>query len=551
MLKSLHIRNYALIDDLKIDFEKGLTCLTGEAGTGKSILLGAIGQVLGDRADSKSCFNTDSKSIIEVCFSIDDDLYSFFEENNIDFDRNCIIRREISSQGKSRSFINDTPVSLQVLKTLGAKLLDIHSQFQKFSLSNNDSQLSFVDDFIDDENLLTDYSSCYQNYQRVCHDIEMIEKQYNRQITDKDYNNFLFKELDDAKLVVDEYEAIENELNKLNHCELVKEKLSLSLSILSENEDFNVVSGCYDAKNWISDISDYLDNGNELSERINSSYVEVKDIADEISRCLDSVDFNPQRQQECIDRIDLLNRLMRKHNVKTVAELIDLKNKLSENINDVDALYNEIIRLKKDKEQIYGKLDGDASILSKRRKNAASQLSSAISSELDSLGITSNKFIINIDLLNEFTPSGKDYVEFLFSANVGVAPEPLFQVASGGELSRIMLALKSVIAVKHSIPTIIFDEIDSGISGVTASAVAEKLKKLSQYIQIIAITHLPQIASKADNQFLVYKENSADRTFSRVKHLSFEERVNAIASMISGDRINQDALNNARYLLTN
>lgn len=552
MIKSLYIRNYVLIDESELTFDKGLTCITGEAGAGKSIILGAIGLVLGDRADTRLCFDKDEKSIIEAAFEFDDDkLKSFFEENNIDYETNSTVRREITPQGKSRCFINDTPVNLQVLRTFGMKILDLHTQYQKFSLSDNNSQLEYLDNYIKDVVSVEDYQSCYNAYMAVSHELDASKALMEKQTKEKDYVNFLYKELEDAKLIAGELESLEKELDRLNNAELIKDRLTASIYALSDNEEMNVLALCHDIKSNLSSVASYLENGEELVQRFDSTYIELKDIYGELSSEFDKIEFNPQRQQQCNERIDFLYTLMRKHNVNSIDELIDVKTRLSNSLFDLDKLYEKIQSLTAEKASLLKELSLKSDILSKQRRSSAVELSRQISNELEELGIQHNRFVISITDLSDFTSTGKDYVEFLFSGNVGVEPAPVFHTASGGELSRIMLALKTVIASRNFIDTMIFDEIDSGISGVTASAVASKMKLLSEKIQVIAITHLPQIASKADAQYEVYKESTEQRTYTKVKLLSFDERISTIASMISGSIVNEDALNNARFLLNN
>lgn len=555
MLKSIYIRNYALIEETTLDFEKGMTCITGEPGAGKSIILDALGLVLGERANSSVCFDTEKKSVIEATFSFsnepkDNSLISFFDDNDLDYDNDvCIIRREISSHGKSRCFINDTPVGLNIVKTLGTKLLDIQTQYQKFSLSDAEQQLKYLDVFVNDSNLIADYRQSYDKYISTCNALNESLKLYEKNSLEHDFNLFLFNELDEANLVDDEYEQLENDIQRLNNSELIKEKLSEALYIISEQEMSNLLHGSRELSSALSSIAQFIDNGEELNQRISSLHIELKDIYSELSQALDTVESDPEKLNLLNERYDLLNTLMKKHKVNSINELITIRERLSDSIAGVSINKDKIESLTKEKAELETTLKDKAEKLTKDRQQAADKLSSLITKELQTLGIKDNTFIISTKTLDRFLPTGNNTVEFLFSANIGVSAGPVFSVASGGELSRIMLALSSLAATKNSIKTIIFDEIDSGISGYTASAVAQKIQSLSKILQVIVITHLPQIAAKAQQQYQVYKESTKTRTFSKVKLLDLDGRVETIASMISGAILNQDAINNARFLL--
>lgn len=555
MLKSIYIRNYALIEETTLDFEKGMTCITGEPGAGKSIILDALGLVLGERANSSVCFDTEKKSVIEATFSFsnepkDNSLISFFDDNDLDYDNDvCIIRREISSHGKSRCFINDTPVGLNIVKTLGTKLLDIQTQYQKFSLSDAEQQLKYLDVFVNDSNLIADYRQSYDKYISTCNALNDSLKLYEKNSLEHDFNLFLFNELDEANLVDDEYEQLENDIQRLNNSELIKEKLSEALYIISEQEMSNLLHGSRELSSALSSIAQFIDNGEELNQRISSLHIELKDIYSELLQALDTVESDPEKLNLLNERYDLLNTLMKKHKVNSINELITIRERLSDSIAGVSINKDKIESLTKEKAELETTLKDKAEKLTKDRQQAADKLSSLITKELQTLGIKDNTFIISTKTLDRFLPTGNNTVEFLFSANIGVSAGPVFSVASGGELSRIMLALSSLAATKNSIKTIIFDEIDSGISGYTASAVAQKIQSLSKILQVIVITHLPQIAAKAQQQYQVYKESTKTRTFSKVKLLDLDGRVETIASMISGAILNQDAINNARFLL--
>lgn len=551
MIRTLSISNYALIDSLNIDFEKGFTALTGETGAGKSILLGAIALILGERADTKSLFYKDKKCVIEASF--DTPLNSFnalFEELNVDPFEVSIVRREITPQGKSRIFINDSPVPLTTLKTFGTKLIDLHTQYQKFYLSNNERQLEFLDEFLDDKSILLAYINAFSNYMSICQKLAHKTSELNKISEEQDYYEFLNKELDEAVLQPDEDKIVEQELAVLDNSELLKEKLSSSSQMLSGDDMQEGITGMlYAVRNNISEIGSLIEKGEQLTERLNSCYIELKDILSEIDSINNRIVGDRFRADELRERLDFINKLLHKHKVEDVNALIDIHHEMTRNLQNTDDLHEQILSLEKEKKTSFEIVRSLAAKLSAQRKNNALLMSTQISEILKSLGIPNNHFVISLTSTDDYTNSGNDFVEFMFSANIGSEVLPLANVASGGELSRVMLALKSVIAMKNAIPTVIFDEIDSGISGATAAAVAMKLEEISHNIQVIAITHLPQIAAKANNQYLVFKEISNDRTYTKVNKLDYNGRVKAIAAMISGEHTGPEALKNAKVLL--
>ncbi|MDR2083931.1 MAG: DNA repair protein RecN [Bacteroidales bacterium] len=549
MIKSLSISNYALIDNITIGFEKGFTCLTGETGAGKSIILGAISLVLGERADTKVLYDKDKKCVIEAVFCLPHNFSKIiFEENDIDFNSDCIIRREISSQGKSRIFINDSPVSLNVLKSIGLSLIDLHSQDQKFSLSDNSQQLHFLDNFITDKSIFDNYYRIFNSYSELCRKKAYLQSEYEKINMEQDYYSFLYNELYEANLSNDEDILTEKELSVLDNAELIKEKLNIAINLLY-NDDSNVVDITKTIINNFSSISSFVNNGVKLLERLEDIKIETKDISDDLIRLNNSVFVDLEKSEELRNRLDFINKLLYKHKVNNVNELIEIRNDLSLKLSNTNELYIEIEKITKEIEFLYNDLKHKAEILSKSRKSCAEIMSLQISNILKDLGITKNNFEITVSKTDNYTITGNNFVEFLFSANIGSPLAPLSSVASGGELSRVMLALKSIIAIKNDIPTVIFDEIDSGVSGITADAVAAKLREISKNIQVISISHLPQIAAKADAQFLVYKEELENRTFTRVKLLNNKERINAIASMLSGSNVTAAAIENAVNLL--
>ena len=551
MIKSLSISNYALIDNLFLNLNEGFTCLTGETGTGKSIILGAISLILGERADTKVLFDTEKKCIVEAVFSMPNKFQiSLFQENNIDYFDECIIRREITAQGKSRIFVNDSPVALNVLKAIGAQLIDLHSQYQKFSLSDNLQQLLFLDNFITDKSIIDDYSNTFKSYSDMCHKKAHLQSKYEQMSKEQDYYSFLYNELNEANIIVDEDVSLEKELLILDNSELIKEKLSIVINCLTDDNTGNIIDLLNVIRSNFSSISTLINTGGELSERIDNIAVEAKDISGELSHILDTIFVDYNKVEELRNRQEFINKLLYKHKAKSANDLIAIRDDLQMKLSNSEDIYTEIESLTKKIDILFMEIQQKAQILSNSRKQCAETMAKQVSNILKDIGISNNKFVINVAENENYTSTGNNTVEFLFSANTGSPVAPLWSVASGGELSRVMLALKSVIAMKNDIPTVVFDEIDSGISGNTAATVAAKLQEIAQNIQVIAISHLPQIAAKADTQFLVYKEEHENRTFTRVKQLNPEERINAIASMLSGSDISDAALENAKILLT-
>ena len=551
MIKSLSISNYALIDNLFLNLNEGFTCLTGETGTGKSIILGAISLILGERADTKVLFDTEKKCIVEAVFSMPNKFQiSLFQENNIDYFDECIIRREITAQGKSRIFVNDSPVALNILKAIGAQLIDLHSQYQKFSLSDNLQQLLFLDNFITDKSIIDDYSNTFKSYSDMRNKIAHLQSKYEQMSKEQDYYSFLYNELNEANIIADEDVSLEKELLILDNSELIKEKLSIVINCLTDDNTDNIIDLLNVIRSNFSSISTLINTGGELSERIDNIAVEAKDISGELSHILDTIFVDYSKVEELRNRQEFINKLLYKHKAKSANDLIAIRDDLQMKLSNSEDIYTEIESLTKKIDILFSEIQQKAQILSNSRKQCAETMAKQVSNILKDIGISNNKFVVNVAENENYTSTGNNTVEFLFSANTGSPVAPLWSVASGGELSRVMLALKSVIAMKNDIPTVVFDEIDSGISGNTAAIVAAKLQEIAQNIQVIAISHLPQIAAKADTQFLVYKEEHENRTFTRVKQLNQEERVNAIASMLSGSNISDAALENAKILLT-
>ncbi len=549
MIISLHIKNYALISDLEINFEKGFTIITGETGAGKSILLGALNLIAGQRADTSVLLNKDSKCIVEAEFDISKlDLKYFFEENDLDYNKKSIIRREISSNGKTRAFVNDTPVNLGLLKELSQHLIDIHSQHQSLEINEKNSQLAYLDVVAGQEKNVTAYKLIFDNYKLHQHKLHKSiedEKQLRKYF---DYFQFQFQEIEDLNLKSDELKDIKAELAIITHAEEIKLNLSKVSVLLAEKED-SIISQLNESKNAIGNIAKYDTELDELQKRLQSCYIELKDIGVEIENKIELINFNPERLNYLNERISIAERLMRKHQVNTEEELLLIKHRFETKIVGVDSLADEIEKLKQQIKSFEADLYKNAIKLRKQREIAIPNFEKAVTQILQQLGMPNTQFKIELNTLKQFTPSGSDEVEFLFSANKGIATAPLHKVASGGELSRIMLAIKSIIAKEKTLPSILFDEIDTGVSGDVAAKMALILKDLSLNLQVISITHLPQIASKGNQHWFAYKNNEKDVTSSHIKVLSNEERILEIAKMLSNEKTSDAAISNAKELL--
>ncbi len=549
MITSLHIKNYALISDLEITFEKGFTIITGETGAGKSILLGALNLIAGQRADTAVLLNKENKCIVEAEFDISNlNLKAFFEENDLDFTKKSIIRREINSNGKTRAFVNDTPVNLGLLKELSQYLIDIHSQHQSLEINEKASQLNNLDIVAKLESAVDEYKLDFDQYKEE--QKKLLEKiEYENQLRkDFDYFQFQWQEIDDLNLKKDEIKALKAELAIITHAEEIKLNLSKANNIMAEEEG-NTIAQLNESKNAIASIARYDSDLNELQKRLQSSIIELKDIAQEIDIKLEQVNFDPDRLNFLNERISSAERLMRKHQVNDETALYELKLSFETKIAGVDNVADEIEKLKIKIQEIENNLTEKAALLSKQRSGKIPSFEKEVTSILQQLGMPNTQFKIQLNKLNHFTYKGCDEVIFLFSANKGVAPSALQKVASGGELSRIMLAIKSLIAKEKTLPSILFDEIDTGVSGDVAAKMALILKDLANHLQVISITHLPQIASKGNQHWYVYKNNDKDITSSHIKILNQEERVHEIAKMLSSEKMSAAAISNAKELL--
>lgn len=548
MLQRLTIQNYALIDNLEINFDKGLNILTGETGAGKSIILGALSLILGQRAESRYFFNQQKKCVIEGAFKIEGfHLSDFFEDNDLDHESETVLRREISADGKSRAFVNDTPVNLNTLKQLGEKLIDIHSQHATREINDPDFQLLVVDGVAGHESVLGDYRKKYRAYKKSLSQLQQLIEDNDKAKADLDYYQFQFDELEKAGLAADEQEGLEKELATLNNAEEIKRNL-LGANYLMQDSEASAISQLKEAGQQLGSIEKYNTEVEALNERLKSTLIELKDIAAEIETIEQRTFTDEARAEEVNTRLSLIYNLQKKHRVSTNQELLEIQNDLSEKIQQavfgdeaVEKLQQQIDAAKQELQQL-------AETLSANRKVAIPVIQDKVLATLAEMGMGNSALHIEQSAV-ELSPDGIDSIRFMFSANKGHTLADMSKVASGGELSRLMLSIKSIIAEYTALPTIIFDEIDTGVSGEVANKVGLVMERLSQNLQVITITHLPQIAGKGSSHYFVYKDNSSDVTQTRLKKLNNEERITEIAKMLSGDNPGESALQNARELL--
>ena len=550
MLKHLFVSNYAIIDEIEIDFFEGLSIITGETGAGKSILLGALQLVMGQRADVSAIKDVEKKCVIEATFDIKKyALSDFFKENELDYEDETVVRREIVATGKSRVFINDTPVSLNQLKELSVSLVDIHSQHEALTLNEQKYQLEMIDAYADNTKLLEAYALGYQALKAKEQDLLRLKEQEAQSLANLDYYKFLYNELEEIALKVGEKEELESELAVSSHSEEIKRQLIRVQSILTDG-DVNVVALLSEARSAISTVSNIDSNIQDLYKRIDSSIIELKDVASETSEVEASVHFEPQRIIDITERIDKIYSLEKKHRVDGTEALLLIFDELNTKINDTESLGDAILELEKTIEKQLAQLSLQADKLSENRKKAGLKFEKEIERILVELSLKDAQFKVQITDLPNLNIYGKDKIDFMFSANKGIEVAPIAKCASGGELSRLLLAVKHCISSKINLPTIIFDEIDSGVSGAVAEKVALLMKQMSKQIQVITITHLPQTASKADNHYLVYKETVKNTTRSIIKNLNPDERLVEIAKMLSGNDVSDAAMANAKQLLS-
>ena len=549
MLRHLHIRNYALIGELSVDFADGFSVITGETGAGKSILLGALGFVLGDRADTAVLFDKEMKCVVEAHFALDGDgLKTLFESNDLDFDTECIFRRELSPQKKSRAFINDTPVSLQTMKEIGSQLVDIHSQHDSLLLTDAGFQLHLLDEMANNDELLSQYRQEFANYNTLSRRLKELQTMAEKNIAENDYLKFQLDELQKAQLKEGEYAEIEQSLKVMENAEEIR-SLLFSANGLLESTETAILPQLNELSSVLHRLKQLVPNLEELQERIDSAQVELKDIAYDLDRVGDDAQFDESKLQELQERYDLLNRLMMKHHVKEFEALIELRDTLEAKVNAFENIDQEIGQTEKALKEQTLKLQQFATKLHSQRVKAAKTFGESVTDLARQLAMPHAVFQIAVEPLAIFCATGLDQVRFLFSANKGVEVAELSKVASGGELSRLMLSIKSVVSKHSYIPTLIFDEIDTGVSGEVAAKIGGIMQGMGASLQLISITHLPQVASKAQHHFFIYKDNEGSRTQSHIKLLSASERVTEIAKMLSNDTVTPEALKAAEVLL--
>ena len=550
MLKQLYIKNFTLIEELDIQMHPGFSVITGETGAGKSIILGAIGLLLGNRADSKAIKAGKDRCVIEAHFDLSKyQMETFFEDNDIDYDaHDTIIRRELTAAGKSRAFINDTPVPLTRMRELGEQLVDIHSQHQNLLLQKEDFQLNVVDIIAQDSKQLKAYQAEYQNYRQSKQQLEDLKDEIAKNRENEEFMRFQFKELDDAHLEEGEQEQLEQESETLSHSEEIKTALYEADNAFS-GEEGSILDKLKTATNQLDNIRNVYPDMAEVADRLKSSYIELKDIAQEISGSVDNVEFDPNRLDTINTRLDLIYSLQQKFHAENIAELIDIRNHISEQLEHIDNGDGDILELEKKVSEMLAKAEKSAQQLTALRQKSAKQIEAEMKKRLIPLGIPNVRF--EISFTNKpLSHDGADKVNMLFSANKSTPLQPVSQVASGGEIARVMLSLKAMISGAVKLPTIIFDEIDTGVSGKIAEKMAEIMAEMGNLErQVISITHLPQIASMGSHHYKVLKEETEQGTISHMKELNEQQRIEEIAQMLSGSDITQAALDNAKALL--
>lgn len=551
MLQRLSISNYALIDNLDIHFSQELNLLTGETGAGKSIILGALSLILGQRAESRYFYNQEKKCVIEGSFAIADyQLQAFFQENDLDYEAETVLRREITADGKTRSFINDTPVNLATLKQLGEQLIDIHSQHATLAINNEDFQLLVLDTLAENGKLLQNYRNIYKQYRQVAKTLRESIAAFEHARAEQDYLQFQFDELERAALTESEQDTLEQELKVLEHAEEIKRSLLSANYLISESEQA-ALTQLKEAVVLLQGSEKYSGAIVGIAERLKSSLIELKDINAELEQLEQRTLVHEARTAEISERLDTIYSLQKKHRLNSIAELLALQDELSNKLNQILSGEEAIEQLRLEEKELQDKLSALSGELSAKRESVIPELERQVQEVLAEVGMPNAVLKVAQEQLESLNENGTDRIQFLFSANKGQAPMPMNKVASGGELSRLMLSIKSLIAKKTALPTIIFDEIDTGISGEVALKVGAIMEQLAQNMQVITITHLPQIASKGEKHFKVFKDESGSQTRTGIQELKAEDRVLEVAKMLSGENPGDFALQNAKELLAN
>ena len=553
MLQSIHIQNYALIESLDIDFHSGFSVITGETGAGKSIILGAIGLLVGQRADIKAIKTGATKCIVEARFNVSSyQLESFFEAHDLEYDgEECILRRELLASGKSRAFINDTPASLAQMKELGEKLIDVHSQHQNLLLNQENFQLNVLDILAHDEKELLTYKELYSEYKKVSRELSDILEQADKNRLDEDYIRYQVEQLDEVNLQEGEQEELEQEAETLSHAEEIKASLYKVNECMS-SDDMALLSMTKDCMQTLQGISRVYGQAQEWIERLNSCYIELKDLSHEIANAGEEVEFNPTRLDYVNERLNLIYTLQKKHRVSSIEELLAVAEEFRTKLDAITSYDDKIQELTQQKKDLYNKVLGQGRVLTEYRTKSAKEIEQQMESYLIPLGMPNVRFAVELSDKKEPDAHGLDNVTFLFSANKNGALQNVASIASGGEIARVMLSLKAMIAGAVKLPTIIFDEIDTGVSGSIAEKMALIMQEMGQSNrQVISITHLPQIAARGTTHYKVYKEDTDTGTNSHIRELNEEERIHEIAHMLSGATLTEAALNNAKALLKN
>ena len=550
MLKHLTISHYALIEHLDIDIATGFSVITGETGAGKSIMLGALNLLLGGRADAKAIQTGERKCMVEAVFSIEHaGLEPFFANNDIDFDpHECIVRREVMQSGKSRAFINDTPVTAAKLKEIGASLIDIHSQHQNLLIRNEHFLIDTLDTMAEQQEAVSAYQCLYGQCKHAETALQQLQERAAKGKSDEDFLRYQLTQLEEASLTDNEQEELESEQSVLGHAEEIKQGLYNAQNMLTSEEQ-SVSHALRSAEDALSAISDKYSQAQELAERLKSVRIEVDDVEAELESAVDQVEYDPERLSFIEDRLSLIYNLEKKHNVNSIAELIGITEQLRNELNAIDNLDDDLERQTAEVERLKGLRNHAASLLTQARKKAALVMEKELTHALKELGMPNATMKMDITPRTEPDNTGADKVTFLFSANKNVPPQNVSDIASGGEIARLMLALKALIARRTALPTIVFDEIDTGVSGTMAESMAKVMKQIAETCQVLCITHLPQIAALGANHFKVYKEDSQDTTRSHIIPLNEKERIEEIAHMLSGAKITEAAIDNAKALL--
>ena len=548
MLNKIQIQNFALIDSLEIQLEKGLQVITGETGAGKSIILGALRLILGERADAKSIQNSDKKSIVETEFSIPENLKPFFEENDLDYENPTIIRREILPNGKSRAFVNDVPVTLEVLKNLSENLIDIHSQFETSNLFSQNYQFKILDGISENKTLIADFQTQFQEYQKLQKTLENLRNQLSEGNKEADYQLFLLNELEEANLDEVHWEDLQQQLSTLENMEAISENLSEIFS-RTDAEQVGLLDTFSEIRNKLGKVGTLSHQFTELDQRLESNFLEFKDILFELQNKAERLESNPKFLDETQSKINAINRLLQKHQANSVEELIEIKDRISGEQLGFSELEKYIGETEKNLERTVKQLNQEANLLSKNRKKAIPNLEKQTETLLQKLGLEKAKLEVKLSDKKEFNQFGKEEIEILFQANSGFPLKPIQTAISGGERSRVMLAFKKIMAENAELPTLILDEIDTGVSGKVAEEIGNVMKQMSKDMQLIVITHLAQVAAKGDRNYKVVKQDFSGKTQSNIISLDTNEKLQEIAQLLSGSKITEAALQQAKELM--